>query len=311
MMIKSPTTAENQGLCSNLEALIALERFVHHKPYLISGKKGQLGNHLSKWRGRGMDFAETRHYQAGDEIRHMEWKVTARTGRPHIKVFEEEKERPVFIIVDFNPSMYFGTRKSFKSVVAAKLAALIAWTTNRSGDRLGSLLFSADDFKVFMPKAGKHGVLPILEKLAKFTQQYAIQTEENAFPLSAILQRLRHITRPGSIIVLISDFYAFDRECERHLSLLREHHDILAYQIRDPLELAPPKPGIYPVRYGQESLFLDTRLASVVCTYQNWVENRERTLSHHFKKLKIPFYLVTAMDHLPSLVYKTFPRRKR
>ena len=131
------------GVTAELNELIALQRYAQIGHYRPKGRSLRAGQHLSKLRGRGMDFAEVRHYQAGDEIRHMEWRVTARTGRPHVKLYQEERERPVIILADFSPSMYFGTRLAFKSVVAARLAALLAWTVVKQGDRVGGLLFSA------------------------------------------------------------------------------------------------------------------------------------------------------------------------
>ncbi len=129
------------GVSVELNELIALQRYARRVNYKPLYSAVQAGNHLSKLRGRGMDFAEVRNYQAGDEIRHMEWRVTARTGRPHVKIYQEERERPVVILTDFNPSMYFGTRIAFKSVVAARMAAMIIWTAVKQGDRVGGLFF--------------------------------------------------------------------------------------------------------------------------------------------------------------------------
>lgn len=299
------------AIAVQLADLIALKRFVTHKILPIQGKKIQNGSHLSKWRGRGMDFAETRHYQIGDEIRHMEWKITARTGRPHIKVFEEEKERPVFIVVDFNPSMYFGSKSAFKSVIAAKLAALIAWTVSKEGDRLGGCIYRADTQQVLMPKARNLGLMPFLETLSAYTKAYKEGSQGRPYLLSEALSRVRRIHRPGSIIVLVSDFYSLDAVAKEHLSLLCEHNDLLAYHIHDPLELAPPKPGIYPLIDGEEEYFLNTHKASVTQAYQAWCTKRMQALTDVFQKLKIDYNLVSGEDSLPHLVHKTFPRRKR
>nr|WP_241480308.1 DUF58 domain-containing protein [Legionella norrlandica] len=129
------------GVIAELSELIDLRRYVHSVHYKPQGRALRSGNHISKFRGRGMDFAEVRNYQAGDEIRHMEWRVTARTGRPHVKIYQEERERPVIMLVDFNPSMIFGTKIAFKSVVAARLASLLAWTVIKQGDRVGGSFF--------------------------------------------------------------------------------------------------------------------------------------------------------------------------
>jgi uncharacterized protein (DUF58 family) len=101
------------------------------------------GGHRSPFRGRGMDYQESRHYQPGDDIRNMDWRITARAGRPHVKVYEEERERPVIVLVDLSPSMFFGTRGAFKSVAAARVAALVGWAAIARGDRIGALLFGS------------------------------------------------------------------------------------------------------------------------------------------------------------------------
>jgi len=239
------------GITAELVDLIALRRYAHTVRYRPNALAARSGLHLSKLRGRGIGFAEARNYKAGDDIRHMEWRVTARTGKPHVKVYQEERERPVVILTDFNPSMYFGTRKALKSVVAARLSALLAWTAVKQGDRVGGLIVSASRHNEFIPRAREAGMLHFLAALSEYTQDYQqfINTSVSsshmlldARPLSHALLRLRRVAKPGSILVLISDFYTMDEESEQHLNRLREHNDILAYQICDPLELAPPKP---------------------------------------------------------------------
>jgi len=116
--------------------------------------------------GRGIDFEETRIYQPGDDIRTMDWRVTARTGKPHTKVYREERERPTFFLVDYNPSMFFGSKVAFKSVIAAKTAAILAWAAAREGNRVGGLVFSGNLLRTTPLKASSHGVLPLLKSLA-------------------------------------------------------------------------------------------------------------------------------------------------
>ena len=264
------------GVTTELTDLIALQRYAQTVRYRPEGYAARIGNHRSKVRGRGMDFSEARNYQAGDEIRHMEWRVTARTGRPHVKVYQEERERPVVILVDFNPSMYFGTRIAFKSVVASRLAALLAWTAAKQGDRVGGLLFSASTHNEFTPRSRHAGVLPFLAALSRYTHQYISQSSPvlEARSLNHALLRLRRVAKPGSILVLISDFYTMDEDSESHLSRLRSHNDVLVYHVCDLLELAPPKPQQYAITDGQDELLLDTTLDAVRFGYQFYCEQR-------------------------------------
>jgi uncharacterized protein (DUF58 family) len=301
----------SNGVNVELNELIALRRYAQRVNYSSARGIGWRGNYLSKLRGRGMDFAEVRNYQAGDEIRHMEWRVTARTGRPFVKLYQEERERPVVILGDFNPSMFFGTRKAFKSVVAARLASMIAWTAIKQGDRVGGVIFSAKEHNEFIPRSRDAGVLPLLASLTRYTNIENISNGAKPRLLSEVLARLGRVTRPGSLLVMISDFYNIDANSERHLSRLGSHNDVLAYHICDPLELAPPKPGHYALTNGKQELFLDTTSDEIANSYQAYCEQRLINLQDQLQGLQIKYVQVTAEDDLPRLVYLTFSRRIR
>ena len=299
-----------EGVTTELTELIALRRHAQMVGYRPKGRAASAGNHLSKLRGRGMHFSEVRNYQAGDEIRHMEWRVTARTGRPHIKLYEEERERPVVILGDFNPSMYFGTRIAFKSVVAARLAALLAWTVIKQGDRLGGFLYSQETHHEFTPRGRDLSVLPFLAALSQYTQAIPPpSTESNNRSLSYALQRVQRVTKPGSILVLISDFYTLDKDCEQHLSRLRSHSDLLAYHLCDPLEIAPPKPQQYAITDGRQEMLMDTRVNAINQAYHHYCDDRVATLQTQMQRLQSPYVQVTAATDLPRLVRQTFLRR--
>ncbi|WP_133127627.1 DUF58 domain-containing protein [Legionella nagasakiensis] len=301
----------SNGVAAELDELISLRRYVQQVRYRPEKRAMRAGNHLAKIRGRGMDFAEVRNYQAGDEVRHMEWRVTARTGRPHIKLYQEERERPAIILTDFNPSMCFGTRMAFKSVVAARLAAIIAWTAVAQGDRVGGLLFSSSKHHEFVPRSREIGILPFLAGLSEYThaQSHTYEPGIQVRSLSHALLRLRRVTRPGSILVLISDFYNLDDESEQHLSRLRAHNDILAYHICDPLELAPPKPQQYAMTDGQQEILLDTTLTEVNAAYHHYCQQRMTALKGILKRIQIQYVQVTGELDLPLLVRQTYPRR--
>ena len=298
----------SNGIIANLDELIALRRYVKHVTYAPKPHALRAGTHLSKLRGRGMDFTEVRNYQSGDEIRHMDWRVTARTGRPHVKLFQEERERPAMLLVDFSPSMFFGTRIALKSVIAAQVAALIAWTVVAQDDRVGGLIIAADKHHELPPRARSAGVLPLLALMCDYTRQkpsYAL----SARPLSQELLRLRRVAKPGNMIILISDFYGFDQQCEQHLNRLRMHNDIVAYHICDPLELAPPKPQQYAISDGENELLLDMTDKTVVREYQQYVGNQLAQLKEQLKQLQIQYVQVTPDMDLPLLIRRTYPRR--
>jgi uncharacterized protein (DUF58 family) len=297
------------GIIAELNELIDLKRFAQSVHYHPQRKGIHLGNHLSKVRGRGMDFSEVRNYQAGDEIRHMEWRVTARTGRPHIKLYQEERERPVVMLADFNPSMIFGTRIAFKSVIAARLAALLAWTVIKQGDKIGGLFFSATEHSEFVPRGRESAVLPLLGALSHYTKQTHVQCEAQPKLFRDALIRLRRVVKPGSTLVLISDFYSMDAECEKHLSRLRRHNDVLAYHICDPIELTPPKPQEYAITNGSQELLLDTRMHSVNKAYEHYFQKKITELQEQLKRLQIQYLQVTSETDLTQLIQRTLPRR--
>ncbi len=128
------------------------------------------GGYLSGFKGRGMDFEEVRAYQPGDDVRLIDWRVTARTGKPFTKIFHEERERPVFIVVDLSATMFFGTKTAFKSVIAAKVAALIAWAAVKNGDRVGGIFYGGENCHELRPKSRNRGVLPFLKLLCEATK---------------------------------------------------------------------------------------------------------------------------------------------
>lgn len=299
------------GVTAKLSDLLALQCYAQSIRYRLHSYTTRLGNHRSKLRGRGMDFTEARNYQAGDEVRHMEWRVTARTGRPHVKVYQEEKERPVVILTDFSPSMYFGTRTAFKSLVATRLASILAWTAVKQGDRVGGLIFSARSHHEFMPRGRQAGILPLLAALSRYTNEFALYNDyiSDSQSLNHALLRLRRVAKPGSIVVILSDFYHVDVESEQHLSRLRRHNDVLAYHICDPLELAPPSPQQYAMTNGQEELLLDTTLDAVRFGYQFYWEHHLSALRGQFKRLQVQYTQVTADTDLACLVQQTFPWR--
>lgn len=300
-----------QGIIASLAELIAIKRLTQRSRHLPDNLQRRTGNHRSALKGRGMDFAEVRNYQAGDEIRHMEWRMTARTGRPHIKIYEEERERPLIILVDFSPSMYFGTQLAFKSCVAARLAATIAWTASAQGDRIGGLLNGATAHHELTPRSREAGVLPLLSALSRYTHPTPwSRTHEAKRSLSDALLRLRHVTKPGSTLVLISDFYTLDETCEQHLSRLKQHNTLLAYHITDALEIAPPAaPNAYALTNGESTLTLDTRKKSSQEAYQQYCDTTQNNLIKQMNRLQIQLTHVTARTNLPLLVYQTYPRR--
>jgi len=221
----------------------------------IHGK--QSGNYLSRSKGRGMEFDEVRHYQIGDDTRAIDWRVTARTGKTHTKLFREEIERPVLIATDLSNTMRFGSKLLFKSVQAAHLAALVAWHAKSRGDRIGGLVFSNRAHIELKPRSRKTGVLHYLHALTqlnnnKKSESVTAQTNTIA-DFADHCARLRQLAKPGSLVYLITDGQALlnnanqekqQQDALRHLMRVAQHCELVVCLISDPLEISLPETSI-------------------------------------------------------------------
>ena len=256
------------------------------------------GSHYSRFRGRGMDYQESRIYQAGDDIRNMDWRVTARSGKPHTKLYQEERERPIVMLLDFNSGMFFGSVNTLKSVVVAKTAALIAWSVANRGDRIGALIINKTHHEL-APKMGKRGALQLIRAVVEYSDPIkGLEADYRANALNDELKRLRHIARPGSMIFLISDFYDIDEETEHHLQRLSQHNDIQAIQIVDPLEMTPPAPNAYTITDGNNTGILDTRSKQVGEQYANTFKQHHQQLNQVMLRHNIPLIQLSTADDI-------------
>jgi uncharacterized protein (DUF58 family) len=295
------------GITASLKELIALKQWACDKTKRLKARQQNLGPYHAHAHGRGMIFSELRAYQSGDDIRHMEWRVTARTGKPHVKLYQEERECPVLIAVDFNPSMYFGTRVAFKSVIAARLAALVAWTASQQGDRVGGVLMSKEALEELPPSGRYHGVLLYLARLSEFT---TLENHTSTLrPLSDLLLRLARVAKPGTTVIVMSDFYSLDEKSEEYLSGLGKKCNVIFYHVMDPLEMQPPKPNFYVLSNGQTEALLNTHSPEVVAQYQQYFDNKRNSLQSLCKTYHIQYVSVSSLEDLALIVMKTFPRK--
>lgn len=251
------------------------------------------GNHVSAFKGRGMDYMESRIYQAGDDIRNMDWKVTARTGVPHVKLFQEERQRPVIIMVDFSPSLFFASRGRFKSVIASQAAALLAWSAQQNGDRVGGIISGRQHREIAAGNAHQN-VLRLLQGLALASSPHDNLQSEGQF--NAALERLVHLNRPGSLVFVISDFYQLDAAAMKKLVKIHNHSDCMLLRVRDSLELQPPPPGYYPVTDGVRRGFLATDRPQAQQHYQQWFSQQHQQVEHFARHYRLP--LVELQTHV-------------
>ena len=265
---------------STLDELVGLQSLAA----LVSSRKRrtaarQQGTAPSKHFGRGLDFAEVREYHAGDEVRMMDWNVTARTGRAHIKVFMEERERPVLFVVDQTASMNFGTRGMFKSAMAVRLAALLSWCALAGGDRIGGVVAFPEHVLRVKPAGERRGLLRLLRVLAASNGGDVPGAMATDHTLLRALQQARSMAPSGSRLVLISDFLTVDNSIEQEIQGLLRRVEITPVCVQDALEHALPKRGLLPVRSRRASAasaVLDVSSSAQNAHAAKAVQTRER-----------------------------------
>ena len=263
------------------------------------------GGHASRFRGRGMDYLESRAYQPGDDIRSMDWRVTARTNHAHVKLYQEERERPVVVMIDLGPGMFFATQGAFKSVIAARTAALIGWAAIQNGDRIGAFLFNGGHHEL-RPLGGQRGVMRLIRQLVTATDPAATPTNQRidaqSSHLNEALLRLHRVARPGSLVFILSDFYAINEDTRRHMQRLRQHNDIVACQIVDALELAPPPAGRYAITDGVQNGLLDTRSVSRRRAYADYFAAHHREVRELMQQSAVPLLRLSTTDDVAQVL---------
>jgi len=283
-----PQTGAGSGVELTLDELLRLRLNVGNSAFRqrkrVSAPRS--ASHRSHALGRGLDFAEVRAYQPGDDVRLIDWNVTARTNHVHTKLFEEEKERPVFIVVDFCQPMLFGTRIALKSVAAARLAAQLAWISSASGERVGGVVFAEHRHCEIKPVSGSRGTLRLLHTMIEMhgecTTQNKLQPAVAENPFGEALIRLRKIAHPGSLVFLISDFSGLSAHSEHILKWLCAHTECIAARVVDALEVRLPDSGHYPVTNGVDSGRFDAGERSVRTAHAAEFARRNAQLTRLF-----------------------------
>lgn len=257
------------------------------------------GTYLAKSKGRGMEFDEVRHYQNGDDVRTIDWRVTARTGKVHTKLFREEKERPVFILTDVGHSMRFGSNLLFKSVQAAHLAALIAWHVKQRGDKLGGLVFNQHQHIELKPQSRSHGVLRYFHAL---TEVHGATAGNRGLTLNDALSQLRRLVRPGSLVYILSDFNDFNDDGLRHIRAIRQHNEVSCCPITDPLDLTLPSGshGLAAVTDGHNTGYIELGSDTLKQRYARQQHSAQQQLKHHISQLGCKWLPVSAAEPVLS-----------
>lgn len=263
------------------------------------------GEYESAFRGRGMEFEEVREYQAGDDVRSIDWNVTARMGRPFLKLYREERELIVMLLVDISGSGQFGSRNKLKREVAAEVAALLAYTAIRNNDKVGLILFT-DRVEKYVPpkKARGHGWRVIREILS-------YEPEGKGTDLAQALEFLGHVATKRCICVLVSDFLATGYD--KPLRLATKRHDMVALAITDPRERELPRVGYVELEDAEtgELMIIDTRDADFCRQYKTLMETEVENRKRLFRSMDLDHAFLSTHESYVEALLALFRRREK
>jgi len=302
----SPVSVSQAGLIrlSGAARAIALD--------VLRVRSMQTGAYVSHFRGRGMEFDESRPYQPGDDPRSIDWRVTARSTTAYTKLFREERERPVLVMVNLRSNMHFATRGCYKSVNASRAAALLSWAAHHRGDRLGGLIFGDTMHRELKPRLGRRAALRYLHELAEHpdwrSREYG-DNGERAAPLTTAMASLRHVARPGSLVVVLSDFMGMTRSAQSYLSSVARHNEVLAVFLSDPLERELPPPGRYRLVSDDDELAIDTYAKAARRDYHSAFEERSQELEQFCHRYGIHLMPLSTDDDPVSALQTALGRR--
>ncbi len=254
------------------------------------------GEYRSAFKGRGIEFSEVRPYQFGDDIRFIDWNVSARTGSTFVKVFEEEREQTLMLVVDVSGSGDFGTRSQFKRELAAEICAVIAFSAIQNNDKVGLMLFSDEVELLVPPKKGRRHVLRVIRDL------FAHEPRSRGTDLSSALEHLLHLLRRRSIVIVMSDF--LDSDFEKSLRAVRRRHDTIAIQLHDPREGSLPALGLLELTDGEtgETRVIDTGSRRVREVFAREAKTRQSDLADLFRRLQLDaVYIGTDESYIEPL----------
>jgi len=254
------------------------------------------GEYHSAFKGMGMEFAEVREYYPGDDIRAIDWNVTARTGKPFIKKYDEERELTVMLIVDVSASGFFGTGESLKSDIMIELASILSFSAIKNNDKVGLLLFSDKIEEFIPPKKGKSHVLRVIREMIYH------KAKDRKTDISIALEHIQKVLKRKSIIFLLSDFW--DDSYQQPMKLLNKKHDLINIQILDKAEIAIPKLGMVKFHDAetQKSAWIDTNNKQVQNISTKYIQNKNKVIKEFCKKNKIDFISIdTAEGYLNPL----------
>jgi uncharacterized protein (DUF58 family) len=261
------------------------------------------GEYQSAFKGRGMSFSEVRDYQYGDDVRNIDWNVTARTGDPHIKVFEEERELTVVLMIDISKSSFFASSNQFKNELATEISAVIAFSAITNNDKVGAILFSDKVEMYIPPKKGKSHILRIIREIIYFK---ASSTKTN---INEALVFLNNVQKKRAIVFLLSDFVS--PPFNSALSIAQKRHDLVGLHLYDSWEMVLPNIGLIDCTDPEtgESFVLDSSDNKMANSYNSTFEEHLIMAKEAFRKNKLDLLSISTKDDYVKLLLQFFKKR--
>lgn len=273
------------GLAVSTEELIAQQQYLPYLGFKQNFKTSmQAGDVKSAFKGRGMEFEEVREYIFGDDVRDIDWRVTARRQEPYTKIFNEEKDREITVLLDFSASMVFGTKNELKSVTAAKIAALLGWRTIKNKDRFGLLLYNGKGTVYFKPQNNIANLMSVFNKIAAQSREIL----ENNFDgdISEALKYLEYRQKGAGTLFIISDFHNFTAEKFQKIAALSRRQKIYCLNVFDVIEELPPIDGVYAAQYETDKIVFDSGNNEFKSAYRQYFFFKRENLKNNCQKFR-------------------------
>ncbi|NOR56002.1 MAG: DUF58 domain-containing protein [Sulfurovum sp.] len=263
------------------------------------------GRHLSGVRGRGMDFSEMKQYAQGDDPKNMDWKATRRTGKPYVRIYNEERDRNVWLVVSQMNSMFFGSKERMKSVSVAHTAALFAFKALETGDRVGAVVYNNDEVKFFKASSSKNNLVNIMTEIERQNNLLEAQNTDNSKGnLGASLKILSSLAKHDDLVVLIGDGRAMDKESAKHITRINAHNDVIGVLVYDPMEENIVSSSSLFLTDGEQTVDLDSTDKRFLNRYANLQNERKEKFSHLSRKNALPLLAISTERPVLEQLYE-------
>ncbi|MGH1372400.1 MAG: DUF58 domain-containing protein [Cellvibrionaceae bacterium] len=301
-MAKEAESNDDGSVCVTVSDLVRLQYQARQLPLARSSKIDNVlvGRHRSSVRGRGLDFEELRQYRQGDDIRQMDWKVTNRTRKPHVRVYAEERERPVIVIVDQRLSMFFGSRLMMKSVAAAQMAALVGWKSLAQGDRVGSVIFNDHSISEIPARATRQHLMQTFHSLEDYGRRLKTAQQGSSAQLNHALKKVVDHAGHDALIYLISDLDGADERSGEYLSALARRNSVILGFVYDPMEQNLPEGGKLAVSDGQYQVEIDTSDETLRNNFDHQFQARLTQARQFLRARQVPVLPISAAQTVES-----------